>query len=146
MDHEYNPKDYSFIFAGIEAQGFMSGTFLRFTPGADAAQLHSGAGGDITFIKSNNDSGIFEVSLIKGSLTNDLYSAMYRRGKLIPRGGFGPVLLKHNAGPTVLTAPVSLINRLPEFTLSDEEEEGYTWSILAGRVTGHLGGSALDLL
>lgn len=117
--YQYDPKDISMIFAGINIQGFADGTFVNVERNEDQFSLAVGAQGEGTRIKNNNRSGRITITLQQSSPSNAELDALATADEL-SNSGFGPVLVRDNGGQDLHKGEVAWIVKKPAAAYAKE--------------------------
>ena len=134
---QYAADQIAMSWRGIELVAPMDGTFITVEFSEDAWELAVGAQGDAAFVGNLDQSGIITVTLQQGSPSNDLLSAMFLEDRLL-RTGVGPFMLKDLLGTTLVTAPVSRIQRCPTLEYADVLS-GREWPFVCAQIIPHVG-------
>lgn len=109
---QYDPKDISAIFAGINIQGFADGTYINVERNEDAFSLAVGAQGEGTRVKNNNKSGRITFTLQQSSPSNAELDALATADEL-SNSGTGPLLVRDNGGNDLHKGEVAWIVKKP---------------------------------
>lgn len=88
---QFDPKDVSFVWAGILVEGWAEGSFIDIDYRNDLWDITTGADGLGAFVKSNDASALVTFRLMPGALVNQALSLKFM-GDLTPlNAGFGPL-------------------------------------------------------
>ncbi len=118
--NQYDPLRVIASFRGIPLNnGVKDGTFISAMRNEDTFSIDVGATGDVTRVRSRNATGRVTVTLMQGSITNDLMSAVAQEDEAFGTG-FGPVLIRDLNGNTVCDAPIAWIVKPAEVEFADE--------------------------
>lgn len=138
--YEYNPKDVTFVFAGVVAQMVTEDGGITFTRNSDAYTLATAIDGIPTRVKSNNLSGRFTVTLQQSSPTNLEYSALATADE-INGTGKGPVFLRDASGTSLVTAVTAWIVKRPDLSFNNSLQDRQ-WVFETGYATVVNGGNS----
>jgi hypothetical protein len=84
----YDPAGISMVFGLIPISGgFAENTFCKITPNSPMFKLKKGADGSSARGKTNDTSGVCEITLLSTALANGLLSAQATLGENGPNGG-----------------------------------------------------------
>ncbi len=117
--YTYSPDQNHASFGSVRLGGFVADTFIEIEFEADAFSKQVGADGEVTRVKSLNESGTITVTLMQTSQSNDLLSAIFKRDKQ-NYGGVNAFKLQDTLGTTVFTAAKCWIKKLPNLELGAE--------------------------
>jgi hypothetical protein len=109
----YSPADIELNTFGFPVGGFADGTFVMVGRNEDQATLMVGAGGDGALVQNLNRSGRFTFTLLAGSPTNRLLSAVRLTQERF-RTGRGPTMMKNLVDGSRHFAAESWIVKAPE--------------------------------
>lgn len=100
---EWDPQKFKITVGAISVVQFAAGTFIKASFNEDLYSLEIGADGGGCRVRNANESGRFEITLLKSSPTNDLFSAL---AILDRQSGLGivPVQVKDLSGTAVANA------------------------------------------
>lgn len=123
----YSPDEVEVNAFGIPVVGFADGTFVKVSRNEDQATLVVGAGGDGALVQSMNRSGRFEFTLLAGSPSNRLLSAV-RVTQEKAGTGRGPTMVKNLGDGSRHFAAISWIVKAPE-AANSKTHENRVWVI-----------------
>ena len=135
----WDPDQVSMIFRGIPFLMFMDSTFISAERAEDGFSMSVGAKGDTTRVRSRNKSGSVTATLQAASPSNDLLSATYQQDELFGFG-YGPLMVKHFNGNTLISSPYAWIRKLPTVEFADENS-GREWVLDCNNLFMFVGGS-----
>ncbi|MEE9374560.1 MAG: phage protein [Saprospiraceae bacterium] len=115
----YDPKKFVFSFFGTPIVGYADGTGIEFTRDRDMFTKVVGMQGSGTFVKSNDKSGTFTITLQQSSPSNDQLSAIALLDETA-NAGVGGVLLKDALGATAISSAEARIMKFPDFTVATD--------------------------
>lgn len=136
----YDPKSYSVIVGGHIVGGYADGTFVKVSRNEDAFTMKVGADGEPSRTKSNNKSGMLEITLLQSSSSNDVLSG-YALADELNNGGQVPVLVKDGNGTSIYASESGWVKKMPDAELGKEMGER-VWVIDMGSVDMFIGGNA----
>jgi len=137
----FDPKKYSFSFGGIPVNGYADGTGIEFVRNEDMWALVVGMDDFSTFVKKNNTSGLFTITLQQSSPVNNQFSslaALDETGNL----GLQSALLKDNnvGGTTLVSSATGRFVKFPDITISSDLSNT-VWTILCTNTKVAIGGN-----
>jgi hypothetical protein len=138
--YEYNPKDVTFVFAGVVAQMVTEDGGITFTRNADMYSLSTAVDGIPTRVKSNNFSGRFTVTLQQSSPTNAEYNALATADE-INGTGKGPAFLRDASGTSLVTCTTAWIVKRPDLSFNNSLQDRQ-WVFETGYATVVNGGNS----
>ena len=106
----YNPADVAVIFAAISIEGFADGTFITAARNNPSWNMQVGSDGEGVRAKSNDKGGIFTLTLMQSSVSNDALSALAILDEA-SGDGIGPFLVKDNSGTSLIAAETAWIQK-----------------------------------
>ena len=125
----YDPKNIQIIFGPHEVKGYADGTFVTAENDEDSFGLANGADGDACRVKSNNNSGTVNITLLQSSASNAFLSAQAELDKATPNGdGIQPLLIRDGNGLTLVVADRAWIQKSANVEFS-KEVTGREWPI-----------------
>lgn len=135
----YDPAQISIILGGHIATGYADGTFVKLSRNADAWSTKSGADGETARAKSNDKTGVLELTIMQTSPTNDVLSGFAIADELKNAGTF-PVLVRDANGNTIATSEQGWIKKIPDVEYGKEIAER-AWMIELGELVMTVGGT-----
>lgn len=99
----WDPQKFIITIGAINAVQFAPGTFIKAMFNEDLYSLEMGADGEGCRIRNANESGRFEITLLKSSPTNDLLAALSALDRASGQGVV-PVQVKDGNGSAVASA------------------------------------------
>lgn len=136
----YDPKGVSLIVGGHIVQGYADGSFVKVSRNEDMFSTKIGADGEPSRTKSNNKSGLLEITLLQSSASNDVLSG-YALADELSNSGQVPVMVKDNNGTSIYVSEAGWIKKMPDAELGKELGER-TWIIECGALDMFVGGNA----
>jgi hypothetical protein len=100
---EWDPQNFTITVGANDIVGFAAGTFIKASYNEDLYMLEVGADGSSCRIRNANESGRFEITLLKSSMSNDLLSAQAILDRATGQGVV-PVQVKDGNGLAVAAA------------------------------------------
>lgn len=100
---EWDPQKFTIVVGSIPVVQFSASTFIKASFNEDLYSLEIGADGSGCRIRNANESGRFEITLLKSSPSNDLLSALAILDRQTGRG-IVPVQVKDGNGLAVAVA------------------------------------------
>lgn len=132
----YDPARVQLTLAGKLIIGFAE-TFIRAALNADLYTTQVGAQGDVTRSRSQDRTGTVTLTLMAGSPSNDVLSAL---AKADEEGlGVGVLQIVDLQGTTLLVSPNAWISKKPEVEFGKESGER-VWVISCDNMKFHVGG------
>jgi len=121
-------------------EGVADGTFITVTPeGAPITTTYGAYNSMARTIRSRSNAS-FEVTLMDGSPTNDVFSALHNNDRTARRLDWVFQLTLKSGNRTFFSAPVAFIEDYPARSFGDEAGT-LTWVIYGNNVQQHIGGS-----
>jgi hypothetical protein len=118
---EYSPDDYSVIFNGIPIEGFSEGDVIDVEYDTEGFQDEIGCDGHVVRYRSCDQRATITFTLMAGSPSNKLLSAMYNADIKSPNGiGVGPLLIRDTQGVSVFAGSQAWIQKMPKVTLGQK--------------------------
>lgn len=114
MTKVYNFKDNQVIVNGLIITGFADGDAIQGERNEDKVSQFVGAGGDVTYNKTNNDTGLITLTLKPTSSSLPALKALYKSEELFN------VLIQDTANNVRVTGEDCLIQRWPSFARGEE--------------------------
>lgn len=138
---QYDPKMVFITLGAIALDGFADGTFVKVTSDEDAFSLKTGADGESTRVRTNNNAATIEITLMQSSIANDLLSALHNIDRNIPGGGgVQPFMLKDALGRTLHVAEQAWVQKRPDAEYGLEAATR-TWLLRTNNLIPFDGGS-----
>ncbi len=137
----YDPKEVHIIIGGFEMMALTDGTFFTITMDDDAYAKVTGADGETSRAKSNNNGAEATISLQQTSPSNDILSGIAIADKL-SNSGIVPVIVKDSLGTTVLFSAEGWVKKMPDVTYG-KEIGNRDWPIDLANVDVFIGGNEL---
>lgn len=131
----YDPTQWEITFKGQPLVGFANGTKLKATFNSDATTMVIGGDGNPTVVVGVDKSGKIELSLQRGSASNEYLStahASLRAGN--PQAAIGEFFAKHLGDGTTIKGTTSVIVKHADAEVSNELVND-TWSFNVGELT-----------
>ncbi len=97
---EWDPQKFTIVIGANAMTQFAAGTFIKASFNEDLYSLEIGADGSGCRIRNANESGRFEITLLKSSMSNDLLSAQAALDRQTGQGVV-PVQVKDGNGAAV---------------------------------------------
>jgi hypothetical protein len=107
--------------------GFGEGTFIEVTRDEDAFTKTTGANGEVTRTKRNNNGGKIVMTLLQGSQSNEDLSDLINIDENTGFGSFS-IIVQDNSGGSVYTGSSAWILKHSDVTLSSGHE-ARVWTI-----------------
>jgi hypothetical protein len=120
---------------------YADGTFVKVSRFEDTFKVVVGADGEPTRVRSRNKAGAIEITVKRGSPTNDYLSALAITDE---ETGVGivPTMVKDLNGTSLHVAPQSWVKK-PADAEYGKDLTSCTWSIETGKLTTFVGGLVL---
>lgn len=120
-------KNFHLNFGGVPVTGFASGSSIELELDEDAFTLETGADGESTRVQSANGNAKLRVTLMQGSQSNDLFSAIHLADR---KAGTGvvPCSGKELNGSTSFSTPEAYVTKLATLSRSKDMSENQ-WEI-----------------
>jgi len=77
MADQYDPKEVIVTVNGLQISGFVDGEFINYERDKDSFVKRVGADGRVTRAKSNDKTGLLNITLLHTSPSNDVLSALH---------------------------------------------------------------------
>ena len=138
--YEYDPKQVTFVFAGVIAQMLSPDAGVTFTRNTDMYSLVVGVDGIPTRVKNNNFSGRFTVTLQQSSPTNADYNALATADELNGNGK-GSIFLRDATGTSLVTCTTAWIVKRPDLSFNNSLQDRQ-WVFETGYATVVNGGNS----
>lgn len=138
--YEYNPKDVTFVFAGVVAQMVTEDGGITFSRNSDMYTLNTAVDGIPTRVKSNNFSGRFTVTLQQSSPTNADFNALATADEVNGQGK-GPIFLRDASGTSLVTCTTAWIVKRPDLSFNNSLQDRQ-WVFETGYATVVNGGNS----
>ncbi len=138
---QYDPEQVICMFRGVPIQGFMDGTMIKCEYDEDAVMKTVGGQGAVTATVNANRSGKFTFTLVQGSPTNDLLSALAASNRA-PGAALltGPILVKDLNGTTLCSAAEAWITKVAASEFA-KEVTGREWVLDCAKLVMLTGGA-----
>ena len=137
----YDPKKVHIIIGGFEMVGFVDGTFFTITMDDDAYSKVTGADGETSRAKNNNNGALATLSLQQTSSSNDVLSGFALADRL-SNSGIVPVVVKDSLGTTILFSAEGWVKRTPDAPFA-KEISNRDWPFDLANVDTFIGGNNL---
>ena len=137
---EWDPSKFLIVVGGITVQEYAPGTFIKAEHNEDLYSLEIGADGSPCRVRNANESGTFEITLLKSSQSNAALSAL----AILDRSsgqGIVPVLIKDLNGTALASAQSAWI-RKPAPIERGKENGDLTWVLETPKLRIFQGGIA----
>lgn len=139
--HEYDPTQITVSLAGIVAEGYADGEFVRVERDSDAFNDVVGTDGRVSRARSSDKRATITIILMQTSPTNDLLSALAQLDEDAPGGaGVGAFVLRDRLGRTVLRSDEAWIAKRPNHSM-DRTPTSREWKIRCAELVGVDGGN-----
>ncbi len=135
----FDPKQVQVIIGGNQMAGFADGEFINVERDEQTFSKVVGADGEVSRAKSNNRSGLFTLTLLQTSASNDILSAIMLADELT-NSGIVPVFIKDSLGTSTLFAGEGWIQKPPAYA-ADKEITNREWVIELASVDVFIGGN-----
>lgn len=109
----YDPAKNLFSFSGNLITGFAPDTFIKASRNSDGFTLTKGASGEGARSKSNDRSGIVELTLLSSSQSNDILAAIAAADELAGTGT-GSLYMKEFNGTARLSGRDAWVKKQPD--------------------------------
>jgi len=119
---------------------FKKGTFIKVSYDVPAFVKYVGVDGSFVRVKSSDESGKIEVTVMKKSASNDLLSAMENDDRALGTG-INAVQVKDASGTSLHHGDQAWLEKLPDTEYSTEEDS-VTWNIIVGKLKSNVGSNA----
>ena len=138
---QWDPGKCTVSFAGINLNGFASGTFIKIAYNSDAFTVQAGAQGDTVRVRSRDATGTMEVTLQSSSPCNDLLLLKSKVDRATGLG-YGPILAADLNGTTVARASRAWVKKVPDVEWATDPSDR-VWIIEIADLTLEPGGSVI---
>lgn len=130
----YDPKKVIVTFGGVPISGFADGTFIAVKPASDTWVKKVGADGEVSRVKTNDDTS--EVTLtLKATSPSNTYLTGVRTTDKLTGAGVLALTISDLSGTLVLFWPQAWIKKMPE--VNRAKELGDTvWDFDTGQISG----------
>lgn len=108
----FDPKQVVLSFGGIPIGGYADGEFISIEPTSDDFQMSSGADGDPSRVKLNDETATLTLTLAMTSPSNDVLSGFRSLDKRTGQGVV-PLVCKDLSGRSTLFSGNAWIRKLP---------------------------------
>lgn len=135
----YDPKSLSIIIGGHIVSGLDDGEFVKASRNQDAYTTKVGADGEASRTRSQDKSGMLEITLLQSSASNDVLSG-YLLADEINNGGQVPILVRDANGTTLIASESGWIKKAPEVSMG-KDMGSRTWAIEMGSMDIFVGGN-----
>lgn len=136
----YDPLKVICSFKGIVIEGYGDAEFINVTRNEDAYSMIVGAGGDVTRIRSRDETGLVTVTLLAQSPSNDALQAAYDEDQAA--NATGELLLEDLNGTILATAPDAWIMKTPDAAYAKDGDGTREWQIACAKLTIAHGGAS----
>lgn len=116
---EWDPQQFTITVGANPIAGFAAGTFIKASYNEDLYMLEIGADGSGCRIRNANESGRFEITLMKSSMSNDALSAQAVLDRATGQGVV-PVQVKDGNGQAVGAARNVWITKIADLERGKE--------------------------
>lgn len=137
---EWDPQKFIITVGSITVAQFASGTFIKAMYDNDLYSLEMGADGSGCRIRNADESGKFEITLLKSSPSNDLLSALAVLDRATAQGVV-PVQVKDGNGAAVASAEKAWVVK-PADLERGKELGDVTWTLQTDKLKLIQGGIA----
>ncbi len=138
--NNYDPLKVIVTLGPILFVGFVEGSMITVSRDNETFTKRTGAGGDVTRVRSHDRSGRVTVRLMQSSLTNDDLSARHRQDELLGTQ-YAPLMVKDLNGTTLMTAPNAWVVKPADIELAGNEASDREWMIDCDELIGVVGGA-----
>lgn len=135
----YDPKLVIITMGGVPLGGYADGTFLTVVRDEAKFTKVTGADGETTRAKSNNQSGTATITLLQSSASNDVLSGFAELDDL-NNDGVVPFLVKDLSGRTLVAAGEAWIEEEADDEFAKETSDR-EWTIALGPFQKFTGGN-----
>lgn len=134
MATNYDPRKVAVLANGIEIVGFAEGTFIEAERSVARWEPHVGAKGEVTMVRSANDTGTIKLTLKHNSPSNAYLSQLWKLQDL-PGAEISIVVSDRNFIADVsASGSDAKIANLPAFARGDEVEDA-EWEFVVADYT-----------
>ena len=124
MATQYDPRQVAVIVSGRELVGFAEGTFIEAERSTERWSADVGAKGDVTFVRSADDTGTITVTLKHDSPSNAFLHELWRRQDDPTSEPITISVQDRNFnGDVSVSGSECKIQNLPTFSRGDEVED-----------------------
>lgn len=115
----FDPKQVVLAFGGVPISGYADGEFISIEQTSDAFTMSSGADGDVSRVRNNDDTATLTLTLAMTSPSNDVLSGFLEADK---RTGAGvvPIAIKDLSGRTTAASGNAWVRRAPTANFGKE--------------------------
>lgn len=138
--YQYDASQVIVVFDGTPLTGWADGTFVTVEFDEQQWNKVTGAGGDTQRSKTNNYAGKVTVTLLNGSVSNDVLSAAWNADR-VDNTGKGPIIVKDLSGTTIWQAKNAWIQQMPSQGYG-KDAETREWVLDTDELSGVAGGNA----
>lgn len=136
----YDASQVQVILGAVPLVGAADGQFCNVTWDEDDYGKTTGADGEVSRHRMNNDSSTVTLTLLQTSDTNDLLMG-YALADRTNNSGVFSLMIKDMNGRSLFVTDSAWVQRKPDMTFS-KETETREWTIATGRATVFIGGNA----
>lgn len=129
MSTEYDPTKVNVIVDGVHITGFADGSMITGSRNTDKWSQHVGVDGNVTFVKSADDTGEVTITLKHTSASNQILEQIYNEGKTVD---FACVDANFEGDVGINGSECKVVR--PDFERTDEVSEP-EWTLLVSDYT-----------
>jgi hypothetical protein len=139
--HTHDPGRIVITVGPFIVSDYADGTFVKVSRAEDTFKTVVGADGEATRVRSRNKAGAIEITVKRGSPTNDYLSALAISDEEIGIG-IVPTMVKDLNGTSLHVAPQSWVKKPAEADYGKELSD-CAWTIETGNLITFVGGLVL---
>ena len=139
--HTYDPLQIVVAFAGLQISGYADGTFVKVSRDADTWSDQVGADGVVTRVRSRNQMGTVEITLVAGTPTNQALATIMTQDELFGTG-VSAVTVQDLNGLDLHTGDAAWLVKPPDAEYAKEAKDR-VWKIRVKKLVTNSGGSVL---
>lgn len=138
---EYDPTQVTVSFAGIVAEGYADGEFVRIERDSDDFGDVVGTDGTVSRARTSDKRATVTIILMQTSPTNALFSALAQADEDTPGGaGVAPLVIRDRLGTSIHRGAKAWIAKRPDVAYA-RIPGAREWKIRVAKLTGVDGGN-----
>lgn len=139
MPFQYDPTKVVPVYYGNILSGFADGAFASAKRNTDKMTAYVGSDGQVTIVKSADDTGEITITLAQSSASNDILTAIANQQEIGPIVS-GPFMLKDLLGTTLISAQNAWIKKRPDVEFG-KEVSTREWVLGCAKLIMNIGGN-----
>ena len=131
--NDYDPMKVSVLINYVPVTGFADGTFVSITRNNQTWTTVSGASGEVVRSKTNDKTGIIEITLMQSSAFNATLKGYMLADEATNAGKFTIQIIDNNTGKEIIGATEGWCQQPPQIEYGKEQSERQ-WTIEVGKL------------